>query len=158
MPKSAFLLASCLQNGITCSLVRRLINPRGKLVFHNAECLEQSVREWAISSFRDSLGWPAVKAGIAGEILLQSCLVRTALLDSPCTTSLQPGHENPCQVGWVEIVRRKMFPKVWTSFPFCLLPPSVPKRSFQVFVWGFGSFSIAVRKSKAQGGECKVGY
>lgn len=77
MPKPTFLLASCLQNGITCSLLQRLINPCGKLVFHNAECLEQSVREWAISSFRDSLGWPAVN-GIAGEILLQSCLVRNS--------------------------------------------------------------------------------
>lgn len=152
MPKPTFLLASCLQNGITCSLLQRLINPCGKLVFHNAECLEQSVREWAISSFRDSLGWPAVN-GIAGEMLLQSCLVRNSSrslsgYNQPATMTGKSvsGGLNGNGVG-------EKFAKVWTSFPF-----SVHKRLFQVFVWGFGSFSFAVWQSQAQGDECRVAY
>lgn len=60
MPKSTFLLASCLQNGVTCSLLWRLINTCGMLVFHNAECLELSIKKWAISLFRGSLEWLAV--------------------------------------------------------------------------------------------------
>lgn len=151
MPKSAFLLASCLQNGITCSLVQRLINPCGKLVFHNAECLEQWVREWAISSFRDSLGWPAVRAGIAGKCSCRAVGSGTAL---PCGTSLQPWHENPCQVGWVEIVWGKMFPKVWTFFPsvFWLLCGQEIISGFCVRFW----FLFLCCVSKVQGDECRV--
>lgn len=131
MPKSAFLLASCLQNGITCSLVQRLINPCGKLVFHNAECLEESVREWAISSFRDSLGWPAVKAGIAGEVLLQSCLVRNSpsMWNLPATVawkSMSGGLSGNC-VG-------KNVSRGLDLFSLLSSGSSVAKRLFQVFV------------------------
>lgn len=150
MPKSAFLLVSCLENGITCSLVRRLINPCGKLVFHNAECLnslggnEQSPPSETVLH---GLQW---MQGLQGKYSCKAAWSGTALVASLCVTSLQPWHENACQVGWMEIVWERCFQRSGPLFPsiFWLLCEQETISGFCVRFW---FLFLCCVEEKAQG-------